>query len=252
MALAGIIIAGSALVFFAWNARDVEALQPTFGDHWHVSYGIYDCTIDGFQAPLEDPQTANAGIHTHTDGVVHVHPFSSTATGNNATLGTFLEATRATIEDDVAMVFETRPELTEAGVECNGEDAVLQIARFAPGADTPSEVITENLNDFQFDQDQEGMVIALAPEGFDIPPPPADAQETAAAASPGVIRTDGLGDLGALPGATGGNDAIGFDDDGNLVGPDGAAIIDPETGEPINRTDLELQAVEGDDDGDGG
>ena len=251
MALAGIIIAGTALVFFAWNARDVEALQPTFGDHWHVAYGIYDCRIDGFQGPLQDPQTTNAGIHTHSDGVAHVHPFSSTATGGNANLGTFLEATRATIEDDVAMVFEAdagRPELSEVGTECNGEEVVLQIARFAPGETTASEVITENLNEFEFNADQEGMVIALAPAGFDIPPPPADAVATAAAASPSVIRTDGLEGLNTLPGTTGDN-VIGFDDDGNLVGPDGAPITGDD-GEPINRTDLEAEAVEaGEDDG---
>lgn len=235
MALAGIIIAGSALVFFAWQGRDVAALQPTFGDHWHAPYGIWDCTIGdegGFQTPIQDPQTSNAGIHTHSDGVVHIHPFSSVATGSGATLGTFLEATEAQLEDDVALTFANRPELTEEGVTCGGEEAVLQIHRFPLGETVPSEVITENLADYRFGGDLEGFVIALAPLGADVPVPPADAQASAEASSPSVLRTDGLNDLGATGGA------IGFDEDGNLLDPDGAPILDGD-GEPINRADLE-------------
>ena len=236
MALAGIIIAGSALVFFAWQGRDVAALQPTFGDHWHAPYGIWDCTInDGegaFQAPIQDPQTSNAGIHTHSDGVIHIHPFSSVATGSGATLGTFLEATEAQFEDDVALTFANRPELTEEGATCGGEEAVLQIARFAPGGTDPIEIITEDLNGYRFGGDLEGLVIALAPLGAEIPVPPPDAVATAEASSPSVLRTDGLNDLGPTGGA------IGFDEDGNLLDPDGAPILDGD-GEPINRADLE-------------
>lgn len=249
MALAGIIIAGSALVFFAWQGRDVAALQPTFGDHWHAPYGIYDCRIDDFQAPIQDPQTANAGIHTHSDGVVHIHPFSSTATGSGATLGTFFEATEAQLEDDVALTFSNRPELSEDGVQCDGEDVILQIHRFPLGATEASEVITENLNDYRFGGDLEGFVIALAPEGAEIPPPPDDALATASAASPSVLRTDGLTDLTGDTPATG---AIGFDEDGVLLDPNGEPILDDE-GEPITRADLEASVEEElDEDGEDG
>ncbi len=237
MALAAIVIAGSALVFLAWNGRDVAAFQPTFDDHWHLPYGIYDCTTESFLPNLQDPQTVNAGIHTHSDGVIHVHPYSSTATGNNAQLVRFLEATRTEIENDETMTFSDREELAE-GVECDGEPAILQIARFAPGATTPSEVITEDLVDFRFTGDLEGVVIALAPEGAEIPPPPAASVAEAEASSPNVFRTDGLQDLDGSN--TGG---IGFDDDGNLVGPDGELILGDDD-EPINRADLEAQ-IEG-------
>ncbi len=240
MALAAIIIAGSALVFFAWNGRDVAALQPTFDDHWHLPFGIYDCTTDSFLPDLQDPQTANAGIHTHSDGVIHLHPFSSTATGSNAQLERFLEATRTGIENDETMTFADRDELSE-GVQCDGEDAILQVARFAPGESTPSEVITEDLLDFRFNEDQEGVVIALAPEGADIPPPPAASIEAAQASSPNVLRTDGLQNL---DGSNSGS--IGFDDDGNLIGPDGNPILGDD-GEPINRADLEADIEEGTD-----
>lgn len=244
MALAGIIIAGSALVFFAWQGRDVAALQPTFGDHWHAPYGIWDCRVDSFQAPFQDPQTANSGIHTHSDGVVHIHPFSSTATGSGATLGTFLQATEAQLEDDVALTFANRPELSEAGVQCNGEDVILQIHRFPLGETVPSEIITENLEGYRFGGDLEGFVIALAPEGADIPPPPEDALASAAASSPSVLRTDGLTDLtGSHDDGAPATGAIGFDEDGVLLDPNGEPILDDD-GEPITRADLEASVEE--------
>jgi len=248
MALAGIIIAGSALVFFAWQGRDVAALQPTFGDHWHNAYGIWDCTANGgeggFQLPIQDPQTSNAGIHTHSDGVVHIHPFSSVATGNGATLGTFLEATEAQFEDDVALTFADRPELSEDGATCNGEEAVLQIQRFDIDGN-PLDLITEDLAGYRFGGDLESFTIALVPLGADIPVPPADAQATATAASPSVLRTDGLNDLGATGGA------IGFDEDGVLLDPEGAPILDGD-GNPITRADLEADVETELDDGDDG
>lgn len=246
LALAGIIIAGSALVFFAWQGRDVAALQPTFGDHWHAPYGVFDCTIGetgAFQGPIEDPQVANSGIHTHSDGVVHIHPFSSLATGSGATVGTFLEATNAQLEDDIALTFSNRAELSEEGAQCGGEDAVLQIARFPAGATEPSEIITEDLEDYRFGGDLEGFVIALAPLGAEIPAPPADAIATAQAASPTALRTDGLNDLG---GGDGG--AIGFDEDGVLLDANGTPILD-EDGEPLTRATLEADIEAEDEDG---
>lgn len=238
MALTGIIVAGIALVAFAWNARDVEAFSPSFDDHWHLSFGIYDCTIEDFLPDLADPGTANAGIHTHGDGVIHLHPFSSSATGNNAQLERFLEATRSDISNDERMTFRDF-EALEEGVQCDGQDAILQVARFAPGATTPTEVITEDLLDFRFREDQEGVVIALAPAGADIPPPPQSSIDAASAASPNILRTDGLEQL---------NDDLtgqGFDENGNLLDGDGNLVLDDD-GNPINLNDLLANADDAD------
>ncbi len=244
MMMLGIIVLGTALVAFSWQARDVEALSPSFNDHWHLPYGIYDCTTDGFQPPLIDPQLANSGIHTHSDGVIHLHPFSSTATGNNATLSVFLEATTAQFDGDEALTFTDRPALS-SGVECGGEDAILQVARFAPGADTPEEVFTENLEDVRLLADQVGYVIALAPAGFDIPAPPADSIAAAEASSPNVFDTLGLDSIEDQLDAAG----IGFNADGNLIDAEGELILDADDN-PINRTTLEQQVPTDDSDSD--
>ncbi len=246
LAMAGVIVLGTALVAFAWGARDVEALQPSFNDHWHLPYGIYDCQEDSFLPPLTDPARPNSGIHTHGDGVIHLHPQSSTATGNNAQLERFLEAVDAEFDGDDALTFVDRDALREEGTTCDGEDVVLQVARFAPGETEPSEVVTDNLGEFRFRSDQEGVVIALAPAGADIPPPPAASIETAQGASPNVLRTDGLQNL---PGTLEQNSIGGFNDDGVLVDGEGNPILDAD-GNEITQASIQAEAeaqAEGDD-----
>lgn len=238
LAMAGIVVLGTALVAFAWGARDVEALSPSFGDHWHLAYGIYDCRDEAFLPNLADPGRANSGIHTHGDGVIHLHPASSTATGNNAQLERFFEAVDAQFDGDDAVTFPDRPALTEDGATCDGEPAILHVARFEPGATEPVEVVTEDLNNFRFRNDQEGIVIALVPAGAEIPPPPAAAIETASQASPNILRTDGLQNL---PGTLQDQGIGGFNDDGVLVDADGNPILDGD-GNEITQASIEAEA----------
>ena len=223
LALAGVIIAGLALVAFSWNARDVAALSPSFNDHWHVAYGIYDCRTDSFLPNLADPRTPNSGIHTHGDGAVHIHPSSSEATGNNAQLKRFFEATRVELTDDT-MSFADRDSIEEEGAECDGKPAILQVVRFAPGSDTPDTVITEDLDEYRFLADQERVVIALAPIGADIPPPPQANIDAAAASSPFILETDQFPedfDLSELEGLG----DIEVEDDGSILDEDGNVVV---------------------------
>ena len=132
--------------------------------------------------------------------------------------------------------------MSEEGATCDGEPAILQVARFAPGADVASEVISEDLDQFRFTADQEGVVIALAPVGFDIPPPPQSSIDVAAAASPNVLNTDGLANL---PSAS--TEGEGFNADGNLIDTDGNEILDDD-GNTINFRDL-IEETEDDSDG---
>src|SRR6476619_3770453 len=52
-------------------------------DHWHAAYGVYLC--DQFAPPITDTRDPK-GIHTHGDGIIHIHPFVRSSSGNNATL----------------------------------------------------------------------------------------------------------------------------------------------------------------------
>lgn len=234
--LATVIISGVFLVGFSWNTRDVAALTPTFGDHWHAAYGIWDCEIDDFRPNLIDPQEITDGIHTHSDGVIHIHPYSSRATGSGATLERFFEGTDTSLEDDSVFEIPGQEPLQE-GATCDGETAILQVARFAPGAAEPTDVLTEDLNSLRFNEDLEMIVIALAPEGATIPAPPQANIDAARGSSPDVFRTDGLAGIDN-------DDAVGFDNDGNLRDADGNFLTD-DAGHPININNIAPPSEEG-------
>lgn len=144
-------------------------------DHWHTAYGVYNC--DSF-APIMTDQTDPEGIHTHTDGVIHVHPFRGTASGENATLGAFLRATGAVLTDSTYTPGPAESgSVLDESVGCNGEPATLQIAYWdnaiqAEQGDEPTMIAVDDLNDFRFLGDISALTLALVPEGTTIPAPP--------------------------------------------------------------------------------
>lgn len=170
--VAAIIIVGLGLVVWARTTRDVQP-QPTLQDHWHSAYGIYDCTSDSFLSPFQsqfDPE----GIHSHQDSLIHIHPFSDAVTGKKATFQIFMDAMGAEFTDDGIEL--PGDQMLQTGVECDGEPAVIQIARWTNGIiaeGAPDEIITENFGDIRFLANGEAFTIARAPIGADIPAPEA-------------------------------------------------------------------------------
>jgi hypothetical protein len=128
-------------------------------DHWHSAYGVYLC--DGFAPPIqvqEDPK----GIHTHADGIIHVHPFVRSAAGANAVLGEFAAAVDMTLTDDQLRL--PGGKLYEEGeTECDGEPGLVQVL-------VDGEVVTDDIAEIRF-VDRQLLTIAFAPEGADLPPP---------------------------------------------------------------------------------
>lgn len=60
---------------------------PRIGqDHWHASYTFYACGEKQPNAP-----TWESGVHTHADGIVHIHPFSQFEEGSGARLVKWFE-----------------------------------------------------------------------------------------------------------------------------------------------------------------
>tara|TARA_B100000131_G_scaffold311122_1_gene343568 strand:- start:1235 stop:1942 length:708 start_codon:yes stop_codon:yes gene_type:complete len=168
-AVALVIILGLFLVIFARATRDAE-VTPTLQDHWHAAYGVYDCVSDSF-LPVFQSEFDPEGIHSHQDGIIHIHPFSSSVTGKQARLSVFLTAMGAEISEE-AIVLPGNQSL-EAGVDCGGEEAVIQVVRWENAllGGEPAEIYTENLGDVRFLEDLEGFTIARAPLGAEIPMP---------------------------------------------------------------------------------
>ncbi len=140
------------------------------GDHWHLAYGIYDCRTESFTPNLvEARQGSTPDIHTHDDGVIHIHP-DTQPDADAVTLGGLFDASEAELSDDELAVDGYRA-LVEGGI-CDGDPAILQVARFARNALEPTEVITNDLRDVRFLDAGESFVLMLAPEGSDVPAPP--------------------------------------------------------------------------------
>lgn len=181
-ALLVVVALGTLLVVFARENRSAEALEPPLlSDHWHSAYGIYIC--DQFLADLPEfiaPQ--NAGNHTHGDGLLHIHPFSSSRTGDNATLSNFFDDAGEVLGNtgglgDDSIAVPGGETFSEGDDTCDGDgEAIVQVAvwnsaQAALDGDDPA-IVTDNVDEIRFGNDGEAFTVAFAPEGADIPPPP--------------------------------------------------------------------------------
>ena len=59
---------------------------PRIGDHWHATYEIVVCGVS--QPPV--PQWLG-GVHTHSDGLIHIHPLIPSEQGPGARLVKWFE-----------------------------------------------------------------------------------------------------------------------------------------------------------------
>lgn len=181
-----VVVLGVALVAFSRSTREEKA-APTLRDHWHAPYAIYDC--DSFLPPFQS-QFDPDGIHSHQDGVIHIHPFNNGVTGADAQIDVFFDAMGATITNDRI----TGPGIEiEAGSTCDGEETVIRAARFeitGHGVDFVEE-ITGDLADITFLKNLEAFTIARVPPGADIPPPPDDRVESALNSAGGGLISRG-------------------------------------------------------------
>lgn len=134
---------------------------PGLSSHWHAAYAVRIC--DELLAPFgstDDP----LGIHSHSDGLIHIHPFFSEAAWADATLGHFVDAMGVELDDGFLRI----PGVGEwrDGDMCDGVPARLSVQRWArPTATEPWEELTESMRDARFLHDGEMFTISFAPEG---------------------------------------------------------------------------------------
>lgn len=210
--LALIVVLGLVLIVYARDERLSEAQSyPQIGDHTHMAYGFYVCgeagpTVPEFLAPL------NGGNHTHGDGLFHVHPFSSSRTGDNATIGNWMTDAGEALGggahlDDTSFKIPLGEEYIEGETECPDvdgeplEDPIVQVAvwnraQAAVAGEEPDEIITDNLASIHFGEDGSAYTIAFMPEGSDIPGPPSASALASVTDDLGVDPADVPADLG--------------------------------------------------------
>ncbi len=202
LVLAAVVVLGVALVVFARSSRAPAEAPRVGNDHWHSAYAVYDCDrfLPAFTSAA-DPD----GIHSHQDGVIHIHPWNSSASGDDARLDVFFEAMGVRISDDE--ISGPGIGVLEAGSDCNGEPTLIRAVRFTridpadADADEPvsgladiyeaAEEYADDFNDVRLLGDLEAFTFARVPLGAEVPPPPEARLQTAFGASAGNLISTG-------------------------------------------------------------
>lgn len=206
-------VLGALLIFYARSTRPDHNSPPTANDHWHVSYGFYLC--DQWAPPLTgalesagEPGSQKyfqTGVHSHDDGVIHWHPFTSRATGTNAKLGLFLDNYGVKLSKNELKFppeqnggAEYKPGETKCTVDGQEQDAVIKVVLYDPYNDVGSG--QTYITDFDKIPIKNGTSISIvfAPEGTNagLPPtaeqlPQLGAVDGGDALPPGVTTPDG-------------------------------------------------------------
>jgi len=173
-----IVVLGVSLVVYARSERSNEDLGgvPQLGDHIHVALAINICGEE--QPPVPEWEPTPIGIHTHGDGVMHIHPFSQLGVGRNATLGRFIESAREEGDIDFSLSdtkLDYLDETYEEGdAKCEGvDDPELRVAYWEDVQDETSlpEVTTGDFGDRRSDKNGAGFTIFYGDPDADIPRP---------------------------------------------------------------------------------
>lgn len=191
--LALVVVLGTSLVVYAREDRRSDDMGgvPQLSDHIHQAIAFNVCgefqpDIPTFESPI--------GIHTHGDGVLHVHPFSQLGVGANATLGRFLKDARegeppqeVSLSDKKLVYLGTSYE--EGKAKCEGvTDPILRVAYWedVQDADSKPEVTTGGFGDLRLTKNGAGFTVYYGDRNADIPRPPhADQLEALGAADGG-------------------------------------------------------------------
>ncbi len=193
-----IVVLGLLTIVYSRQSRPSDGSgPPRLGDHWHAAFGLYVC--DGFQPKLVgtkeeqslDPVTGQqqftnknfrqTGVHSHGDGVIHYHPYSSRATGTRARMGVFfdvydIKVSNSKVElpaDQGGDVFDTKNDALFAGTTCAGKEAEVKMRVWTSYA-SPNDFqdyITD-LTNVRIGSNGMVFVLAVVPKGADIAMPP--------------------------------------------------------------------------------
>ena len=192
-----VVVLGLSLVFYARQSRPAaDASEPQIDDHWHHAYGFYlsdtwfqlsgdaeERTSSGFS----NQEFARTGIHSHDDGLIHWHAFSSAAVGRRATLQVFLDVYGVELTNDkltfpeeqrAGLPYEQETGVFEEGettcvIDGNEEDAELKVVVWDNFSDTDDgTTFIADFGNIRLDKDAMVVAIAFVPDDTDVSMPP--------------------------------------------------------------------------------
>lgn len=174
--IVAIMLVGSVFVYFARedNAASASEAPVANRDHWHAAFGIDIC--GQFQGNVSDIGPDRYGIHTHQDGLIHIHPFGGSASGERATFSVFAEQSGIEVTDD-SLTLPDGQSFTN-GDDCETDDGSepgrVALYVWPPQATdaTEPEIYTEDIGAVRFRSDGQAFVLAFVPEDADVSLPP--------------------------------------------------------------------------------
>jgi len=126
-----------------------------------------------FLAPFTDATQDVLGIHTHGDGLIHIHPFTDSVAGRKATLGVFLDQVGVKMTNET-LTLPNGQTFTEGTTKCQGgKDGQLQVAKWnsvndAAQGKKPNEIFTSGFDQIRLGASN-AFTIAFMPAGSAIP-----------------------------------------------------------------------------------
>jgi hypothetical protein len=197
IAVVVVVVLGLLAIIYGRQTRPADGSGvPRVNDgsnadaHWHAAFGIYVC--DTFQPKITgtleekgiDPATGQEvllndkfkilGVHSHGDGIIHYHPYSTKSSGNRAKLGVFLDSYNIKLTDtELVMPPEQGGEKwSTKDTKCDGKDTELKVVVWDSYSDkdTFHEVVTDFKN-IRIKNDGMVFVIAFVPKGTKVPQP---------------------------------------------------------------------------------
>lgn len=160
VAIGAVVLVGVLLVVLSFGGSS-EAAAPRVGDHWHAAYGIYQC--DKFLSPFPQEPQDQYGIHTHGEGLMHIHPFTSRVTGTRANLDAFFKDVSAKVSD-TSIKSDSLGIDVENGDKCGSKVGHVELWEWQNPGDKAPKVVTKDIKKFHPQNDQV-WVLAFVPKG---------------------------------------------------------------------------------------
>lgn len=188
-----VVVLGVSLVTYSRDLRNSQDMggTPQLGEHIHTAYGVNVCGT--FREPIPEFEST-IGVHTHGDGVMHIHPFSPLGVGANATLERFLKDARTGNPPQNVSISDTElvyggETVVEGKTVCEGvTKPELRMAYWENVADEASQpvITTGDFGGRRLSNDGGGITIFYGDPKADIPKPPTAADLEALGAADGA------------------------------------------------------------------
>jgi hypothetical protein len=184
-----VTVLGVFLIGFSRAQRQPDTTPPRTGglDHWHSAIAFDICGT--FASNLTDKNGQDPlGIHTHGDGVIHTHPFSSQSAGRRATLKVFFDTVG--VEATETSIQLPGQDAKRNGQRCEDKPAELRVKVWdTRSRSDEGRIVTGDPGDIRLRNNQL-ITVAFLPEDAEIPRPPTE---------PELDRLTDLGPTTTLP-----------------------------------------------------